>query len=264
MERYKHADLPRYHRRGLPRPLERIVRWLIAVAGCVLVAFVPLAAARGAMAAGVSTAPEPAVYLAVDESGSMFGRNGSDPGNLRGTSALLVLTGLGALHDILDPQVAVATFGTNVKTVQPLAPATPQLAAALAPALAYPTNMGWTNMAQVLADATQALAAAPNTARTVVIITDSWPDLGPSVSSAQLKSAIMAALRPLKAAGIHLVMLRLTDPTTTGSHSDIAAWLPFWQQATASTGGELVLLQSPQDLLPAIIKVLAGIVAGAA
>ncbi len=209
-----------------------------------------------AVALGV-VEPQPLqIWLLVDNSNSMFEKDGigSDPGLLRLDAARLFLTYLGVDEPGLVHQAGVIFFGSTAQTAVPLTPLTDEAQrATLFAQIAAPARLGWTDHLAALQLAQEEIVTAGSGSRpAVILLTDGKPepagDLLPAEQANYIADLETQSNR-FRQANIPLFIILLANETTKRDETIASTWLPLWQSMSqATTPGHLYVARAAADL----------------
>jgi hypothetical protein len=186
-----------------------------------------------------------AVYLLIDNSNSMFEKEGigSDPALLRIEAARLFISYLGVDDSDLTHACSVIFFGGEANIVVPMTPlSSDRRRAEIYALIAQPGRMRWTDHGLALALAHENIATVASAGRqpAIVLLTDGKPEWDDRPTAAEIE-AYAARLRrqgtELGQAGIPLFIILLANEATDADPDIAAVWQPVWEEMVQSTPG---------------------------
>lgn len=181
------------------------------------------------------------VYLLIDNSNSMFEKEGigSDPDLLRLDAARLFLSYLGIDSQTIH-RCGIIFFGSQAQVIAPLTPLTDQQRRdEIFSLLVDPPRMAWTDHVAALQLAfSQLQTETPNGRSVIILLTDGkpeWDNTPTAEETAEYRQQLTGISDQLAEAGIPLFIILLANEATDADPEIRQVWQPAWQQITAVT-----------------------------
>lgn len=178
-----------------------------------------------------------AIYLLIDNSQSMFEKDGigTDPDQLRIDAARLFTTHLGTENGRSAHQCGIIFFGSDAQLTVPLTPLnSPQHRQQLYQQIQDPPQMGWTNhlAALQLAYAQFQQHNDQNGRPALILLTDGKPESKPNspIEPDTYLTQLQAMGKLLDQANIPLFIILLANETTDADSEITTRWRPLWQE----------------------------------
>lgn len=205
-----------------------------------------------------ATAGEPGsdVMLAIDNSNSMFDKNGvgSDPELRRIEAAQMFISYRGVDSGSSSHRLGVIFFGGEAKEVVPLTPLTSDdERSKMMSLIADPQRMEWTDPAAALTLSRKALLSSGQQGRerAVVLLTDGKPEWDHDPTPEESR-AVIDDLRRIgdqyAEDGIDLFVILLANEATDADPEIGTTYVPLWRSITETTGGRFYQVRRADDL----------------
>jgi hypothetical protein len=229
----------------------RFVLILLLLLSCLSCAALGLLVRRA-----IAGEPGSDVMLAIDNSNSMFDKNGvgSDSELRRIEAAQMFITYLGVDSGSSSHRLGVIFFGGEAKEVVPLTPLiSDDERSKMASLIADPQRMEWTDPAAALTLSRDALlpSGQQGRERAVVLLTDGKPEWDHDPTPEE-RRAVIDELRRLgdqfAEDDIDLFVILLANEATDADPEIGTTYVPLWRSITETTGGRFYQVRRADDL----------------